>query len=366
MQGQKIGNRMLNQKEVATEEESNDLVDPPSLPLVVSQVVCHHLFSLYALLMSCPFQQPCYYSQKHESQGSATSSSTPYRHLVIQGFDAGSTSQLFKLVRVPDSEGVFKIHSSEYPSLVLSLPEGVCSSNTDLILLNDNSLDYQKWKIGSGGTIENVMCKGMVVDFQQAFNGQDTNIYLNEKNDNWSQKWSIKSNDVVLLEADGNSTQTWSPVFAEPGYDLALHPGFPGVLDSMSCLKVTTTHSSHAAGTVDIYVDSGNGYDEVTTSDRYERGEVVVDLCFDRIVGIRVRNTHGDGWMGSFQMSIDNKRTWTDLKCVDCTNDSTGDMPIVVDGDGNGSGTPSKCLNGNMCNIEVSMPYGASHCSFHN
>ncbi len=177
--------------------------------------------------------------QQYELQGSATSVSSSYRQLTLQDFD-GSTSQLFKFVRVPNSDGVFKIHSSEHPSLVISLKtlaEGVCDSNPDLILLNDNSLDYsleyQKWKIGSGGAVESVMCKGMVIDFQQASNGGNMSIYLNEKNDNWSQKWTVKSDNVVLLEAGGNSTQTWSPIFVDPGYDLALHPGFPGVVETV-------------------------------------------------------------------------------------------------------------------------------------
>ena len=106
------------------------------------------------------------------------------------------------------------------------------------MVLSDELLDYQKWKIGSGGTIESVMCKGMVIDFD----GASSKLHLSEKNDNGSQKWTVKSDDVVLLPAGGNSTQMWSPVFAEPGYDLALHPGFPGVMETVdgdTCLTST-------------------------------------------------------------------------------------------------------------------------------
>ena len=176
--------------------------------------------------------------QKYKLQaGSSTATASPYRRLNLQDFD-GSPSQLFKLVPISNKDKVFKIRSSNYPSLVLSLSEGDCSSSTDIVFLHDNSVDYQQWKIGSG-TIENVKCKGMVIDFQQS-NGGDANLYLAEKNDDWSQKWTVKSDDTVLMKAGGNSTQTWLPHFVDLGYDLALHPGFPGdVVGGDSCLSST-------------------------------------------------------------------------------------------------------------------------------
>ena len=47
------------------------------------------------------------------------------------------------------------------------------------------------------------------------------------------------------MEARGSSTQMWSPVFLDPGYALALHPGFPGTVfhrDGDSCLTSTQDH----------------------------------------------------------------------------------------------------------------------------
>ena len=44
------------------------------------------------------------------------------------------------------------------------------------------------------------------------------------------------------MEAGGKDTQTWSPVFVNPGYDLALHPGFPGdviEVNGETCLEST-------------------------------------------------------------------------------------------------------------------------------
>lgn len=44
------------------------------------------------------------------------------------------------------------------------------------------------------------------------------------------------------MEAGGNATQTWTPVFVDPGYDLALPPGFSGVeneVNGESCLAST-------------------------------------------------------------------------------------------------------------------------------
>eukprot|EP00956_Cyclotella_meneghiniana_P028804 scaffold68082_cov91-Cyclotella_meneghiniana.AAC.2 len=60
----------------------------------------------------------------------------------------------------------------------------------------------------------------------------------NIKNDEGGQKWTIKSNDVVLSrigyveESKKNANQTWIPHFVNSGYDLGLHPGFPGAKDT--------------------------------------------------------------------------------------------------------------------------------------
>eukprot|EP00956_Cyclotella_meneghiniana_P046051 scaffold396893_cov129-Cyclotella_meneghiniana.AAC.1 len=59
-----------------------------------------------------------------------------------------------------------------------------------------------------------------------------------EKNSEWGQKWNVKSTDIVQTEISTsdtpqpNANQTWIPRFVEVGYDLGIHPGFPGTVDT--------------------------------------------------------------------------------------------------------------------------------------
>ena len=71
-------------------------------------------------------------------------------------------------------------------------------------------------------------------------------IKANKKNDEGGQKWTVKSNDVVLSQAgyeeksEKNDNQTWIPRFVDSGYDLGLHPGYPGTTttcDGEACLS---------------------------------------------------------------------------------------------------------------------------------
>ena len=44
------------------------------------------------------------------------------------------------------------------------------------------------------------------------------------------------------MKAGGTNTQMWSPVFVDPGYNLALNPGFPGdmvTIGDNECLSST-------------------------------------------------------------------------------------------------------------------------------
>lgn len=58
------------------------------------------------------------------------------------------------------------------------------------------------------------------------------------------------------------------------------------------CLRVTTGGSTNNGGNVDVFVDSGNGYVEVTSSDHgvYGTNEQLPlnPSCFDSLVGIQV------------------------------------------------------------------------------
>lgn len=146
-----------------------------------------------------------------------------------------------------DTERVFEIYSIEYPNYVIALSDGDCSNSTDVILVPGmESNQGQRWKV-EGGTIESVHCKGMVVDISAATTGAKPNIQMYYKNDDWSQEWTFKSNNVILMKASdeddykkANSNQTWSPIFADPGFVFGLHPGMPGdsvQVDGKQCLS---------------------------------------------------------------------------------------------------------------------------------
>jgi hypothetical protein len=115
-------------------------------------------------------------------------------------------------------------------------------------LSNDGGAEsnHTHWKIGSGGNIESVACEMMVLDLGMSVTSHSKTspqqIALKKYSGEWYQEWSVVSDSVILMEAGGNATQTWSPRFVDPGYELALHPGFPGdmeIVDGESCLAST-------------------------------------------------------------------------------------------------------------------------------
>lgn len=173
--------------------------------------------------------------------------------MVLLDYDSKNENigQFFKISRVKNEEGIFKIQSRALPGLSISLLEGACTNGADVILMSDVDVDYQKWKI-SGGSIQNVHCKDLVLDISGTSHEAGASIQIYESNDGNGQKWTVKSNDLVLMkapsgsDAKANSNQTWAVDFVDAGYDLGLHPGFPGVvekLDDQECLSSTTDTS---------------------------------------------------------------------------------------------------------------------------
>ena len=154
--------------------------------------------------------------------------------MILKDFDETSLGQQFRISRILDSDGVIKIHSRLHPDLVIGAD---CSAMyvrtfTDKVNAGNNTW----WKIGSGGSMANVGCKNMTIDVSTG------SLELKKKNKIWSQEWRIVSNDVTLMEAGGRDNQTWSPIFVDYGYDLALIPGFPGEMTDVSgesCLAST-------------------------------------------------------------------------------------------------------------------------------
>ena len=151
---------------------------------------------------------------------------------------------MFRISR-DGEDGIFKIHSVKYPDLVIGLAEADCANNNNVILMADDDQDYQKWKIEGGGSIESVHCDNVVLDILDTSTDGDVEQKLvaheAKQKDGWSQKWSVKSSNAILMEAsssagkdsNANSNQTWSTLYADPGFNLGLTPGFPGQLESI-------------------------------------------------------------------------------------------------------------------------------------
>eukprot|EP00956_Cyclotella_meneghiniana_P041795 scaffold240115_cov36-Cyclotella_meneghiniana.AAC.2 len=178
----------------------------------------------------------------------------------------GGPSQLFKYRKSgTDEEGnaIFNIASVKHPNLYLSLSS--CSNNADMLLLqpNENAEQHQEWII-KGGSIVNLCEKNdaneeirikkgsLSIDMTGASSG--VTIKANIKNDEGGQKWTVKSRDVVLSQAgyeeksEKNANQTWIPRFVDSGYELGLHPGFPGTAttcDGKQC--VSSAQDRHLA-----------------------------------------------------------------------------------------------------------------------
>mmetsp|Transcript_4530 Transcript_4530/g.8414 ORF Transcript_4530/g.8414 Transcript_4530/m.8414 type:complete len:150 (+) Transcript_4530:417-866(+) len=123
------------------------------------------------------------------------------------------------------------------------------------------------------------------------------------------------------------------------------------------CMRVTTVSGENNGGYVDVQVDSGRGYVTVSTPGKYyNTSEVVLDRCFDKILGVQVKNENTDAWAGTIELSTDAKRTYSPFTCSNCNGTKNTTMPIVVEGDNNSiDQTSTRCHNGATCSIEVSF-----------
>eukprot|EP00956_Cyclotella_meneghiniana_P016363 scaffold25814_cov57-Cyclotella_meneghiniana.AAC.3 len=162
------------------------------------------------------------------------SHNTNIHYLHMQVYDS-RPSQLFKIKRVQvksknegdeeegeeeeddeeeEEEEVYQIYSSEHPKKVISLADNKCSDNTDIVLWSESQHDYAKWKITPGGTIENYLCKDIVIDISayqarkdklESIDNLDARIQSYKKNDEWGQKWNIQSDmfDPSRKNSDG-------------------------------------------------------------------------------------------------------------------------------------------------------------------
>ena len=118
-----------------------------------------------------------------------------------------------------------------------------------------------------------------------------------------------------------------------------------------TCILVTTGTGTYDNGYLDLYVNTGIGYVEVTTPNTiYEKGSEVLNQCYTNLIGVQVTNRLSNAWAGSIVSSLNNGGLYSPMRCQDCTGVVDTTEYIVVDGNSDGQGD-TKCLNGGTGNI---------------
>ena len=123
---------------------------------------------------------------------------------------------------------------------------------------------------------------------------------------------------------------------------------------NLTCIRITTGPGKFDNGYLDVFVNNGTEYVQVTTPGiNYPGGEVgdVLDECYSGFVGVQVSNSQTNAWAGGVEFSVDGKASYSPMQCVDCTTGTSTEY-IVVDGDDNGKGV-TKCLNSNVCTMKT-------------
>ena len=143
----------------------------------------------------------------------------------------------------------------------------------------------------------------------------------------------------------------------EPGVNITEPHVDPGDEETKVCLRITTGSNNRDVGFLDVFVDKGNGYKEVTNSGQeYNVGEVVIDKCYTGFSGIKVRNKSSNAWRGKIEASIDDKVTYYPMICTDedgCTGSAHTSTTEYIAVDGNDNAEDITCANGNKCNLKL-------------
>ena len=90
----------------------------------------------------------------------------------------------------------------------------------------------------------------------------------------------------------------------------------------------------------------------VTANDDYEKGKVVMNMCFFDLQIMTISNPSSDAWAGSISITDDGRPTKID--CIGCSGESYSGS-IVVDGDTTSLLADTKCLDGKECTITWEM-----------
>ena len=162
-----------------------------------------------------------------------------------------------------------------------------------------------------------------------------------------------RSPSASPVSSEPTPTPSKSPITLEVTNSPSKSPVQAGL---NTCILITTGNGRYDNGYLDVLVDTGNGYDVVTTTEiKYTQDEVVLDECYSGLVGVQVTNTQTNAWAGRIAYSLGNKASvYSPMKCTDCTGTVDTTENIVVDGDGNGTGD-TQCLNGQACTLVLDI-----------
>ena len=124
----------------------------------------------------------------------------------------------------------------ESGDIIGSYEFGTCTdSSPQKLIIPYSQFDLQQdWEI-KDGSIELDGGDGTVAGVPSSSNKKNS-VFPDE--DKWSQKWTIKTHDAVLLTENGDASQEWRTHFIGSPYDYALTPGFPGAVQG-GCLSST-------------------------------------------------------------------------------------------------------------------------------
>ena len=122
------------------------------------------------------------------------------------------------------------------------------------------------------------------------------------------------------------------------------------------CIKVITGIAKGNGGNVDVYVDTGNGFQVQPAgsgSKTYDLGALVLESCYPQIVGVRVKGPTSDEWAGSIKFSLADALS-KPAGTYTAGQTATGSTSeIMVDGDKDNviSKVKTKCMEAKLCDV---------------
>ena len=102
-------------------------------------------------------------------------------------------------------------------------------------------------------------------------------------------------------------------------------------------------------GVLTLYINNIEQF----SSQKFEKGEEVIDKCFSSFDSIIVQGPSGDAWLGEIQVKNIDSNEYLSLFCSQGCKNSRFNGKIVVDGNADAQcNDRTCCLNGKSCTIK--------------